>query len=131
MKRLANVSGKLNYVMREHAVFCWCATAAMVFTAQTFTTLHSFDGTDGNLYGTTSKLGAHGGGTVFKITPTGTRTTLYNFRAWARVMDRCRSHTAPRPQVTDETALRHRKRSYGAAQLRHGRAGHGVRTASR
>jgi uncharacterized repeat protein (TIGR03803 family) len=31
------------------------------------------------LYGTTSSDGTHGGGTVFKITPSGTLTTLYSF----------------------------------------------------
>src|SRR5271165_1737062 len=57
------------------------------------TTLHSFTGggdgyapedgmvqaTDGNFYGTTNLGGANGGGTVFKITPGGTLTTVYNF----------------------------------------------------
>ena len=63
--------------------------------AQTFRTLHSFDytdgrgpdaglvqATDGNLYGTTGAGGAGwlgGEGTVFKITPSGTLTTLYSF----------------------------------------------------
>jgi uncharacterized repeat protein (TIGR03803 family) len=36
-------------------------------------------GTDGNFYGTTTQSGAHGGGTVFKITPAGALTTIYNF----------------------------------------------------
>jgi uncharacterized repeat protein (TIGR03803 family) len=38
-------------------------------------------GTDGNLYGTTGVggLSTFGGGTVFKITPTGTLTTLWKF----------------------------------------------------
>src|ERR1035441_5091558 len=59
----------------------------------TLTTLHSFNGTDGEgpvaglvqaangtFYGTTYGGGAHGGyGTVFKITPTGTLTTLHSF----------------------------------------------------
>ena len=36
-------------------------------------------GSDGNFYGTTIAGGAQGNGTVFKITPTGTLTTLYNF----------------------------------------------------
>jgi uncharacterized repeat protein (TIGR03803 family) len=59
----------------------------------TLTTLHSFDlytdgcciasglvrATDGNFYGTTSYGGAKNGGTVFKISPGGTLTTLYSF----------------------------------------------------
>jgi uncharacterized repeat protein (TIGR03803 family) len=61
--------------------------------AQTLTTLHNFDGTDGyepsaplvqatngDFYGTTNAGGAYvQGGTVFKITPSGTLTTLYSF----------------------------------------------------
>jgi uncharacterized repeat protein (TIGR03803 family) len=35
--------------------------------------------TDGNFYGTALNGGAFGDGTVFKITPTGTLTTLYSF----------------------------------------------------
>jgi uncharacterized repeat protein (TIGR03803 family) len=35
--------------------------------------------TDGNLYGTTLIFGANGSGTVFKISPRGTLTTLYSF----------------------------------------------------
>lgn len=61
--------------------------------AGALTTLHSFfhgtDGSepfarlvqaaDGNFYGTTVSGGANGFGTVFKMTPTGTLTTLYSF----------------------------------------------------
>jgi uncharacterized repeat protein (TIGR03803 family) len=36
-------------------------------------------GFDGNLYGTTEGGGSHGAGTLFKITPAGTLTTLWNF----------------------------------------------------
>jgi uncharacterized repeat protein (TIGR03803 family) len=36
-------------------------------------------GTNGDFYGTTLSGGAHGGGTIFKITPSGTLTTLYAF----------------------------------------------------
>ena len=68
-----------------------CATATGL-PAQTFTTLASFNGTngngplaplvqgtDGNFYGTTNAGGANSRGTVFKITPGGTLTTLYSF----------------------------------------------------
>src|SRR5204863_8190868 len=61
-------------------------------SAQTLTTLHSFDGgdgrspeatlvqgTDGNFYGTTALGGAHFKGTVFKADTTGTFTTLHSF----------------------------------------------------
>ncbi len=36
-------------------------------------------GNDGNFYGTTAYGGSYGEGSVFKITPTGTLTTIYNF----------------------------------------------------
>jgi uncharacterized repeat protein (TIGR03803 family) len=63
--------------------------------AQTYTDLHEFDctvegcdpfypeimaqGRDGNLYGTLGDGGTATMGTVFKMTPSGTMTTLYNF----------------------------------------------------
>ena len=60
-------------------------------TAQTYTVLNSFDGpngnntfaglvqaTDGNFYGT-GLNGGKGGGTLFRITPSGVMTTLYSF----------------------------------------------------
>ncbi len=65
-----------------------------ITTSGTLTTLASFNssdgsqptgglvqGHDGNFYGTTSQGGTAGGqaGTVFKMTPSGTLTTLYNF----------------------------------------------------
>ena len=69
----------------------WGGFLSLVFSlsAQTFTTLDSFGGldafpvaplvqaTDGNLYGTTS--GVDWGGTVFRITTSGTLTTLHSF----------------------------------------------------
>jgi uncharacterized repeat protein (TIGR03803 family) len=93
MKRTVHELGKLNWGKRVYAVVVLCAAAAIALPAQTFTTLHSFDGTDGagplaplaqatngDLYGTTAGGGAYGyGGTVFKITPSGTLTTLYSF----------------------------------------------------
>lgn len=69
-----------------------------VSTSGSFTTLHDFSGltngenadgaspysslvagTDGALYGTALAGGAHGYGTIFKITPGGVFTTLYSF----------------------------------------------------
>src|ERR1039457_3341095 len=93
MKRTVNVLSKLNWATRACAVLVLCATTAIALPAQTLTTLFSFDGThgqqpagtlvqatNGDLYGTTYAGGANnGGGTVFKITPGGTLTTLYSF----------------------------------------------------
>jgi uncharacterized repeat protein (TIGR03803 family) len=71
----------------------WAATA-IALSAQTLTTLHNFgssgtdgqdpvagliQGADGNFYGTTQSGDVYPYGTVFKITPSGTTTTLYGF----------------------------------------------------
>jgi len=85
--------GKLTWGKKAYAVLVLCAATAIALPAQTFTTLFSFDGTDGaspyaglvqatngDVYGTTTPPGgANGEGTVFKITPSGTLTTLYSF----------------------------------------------------
>jgi uncharacterized repeat protein (TIGR03803 family) len=89
---------KLNRVTKAFGVSLLWAMAAIALPAQTFTTLVNFNsadganpfaaglvqGTDGNLYGVTGGGGANdtcvgGCGTVFKITPSGTLTTLYSF----------------------------------------------------
>jgi uncharacterized repeat protein (TIGR03803 family) len=44
-------------------------------------------GSDGNFYGTTSEGGTKNHGTVFKITPSGILTTLYNFCSQANCAD--------------------------------------------
>ena len=77
--------------------FVFCAATAIASRAQSFTTLVNFDqtdgadsvasliqGTDGDFYGTTKFGGANntcyqGCGTVFKMTPQGTLTTLHSF----------------------------------------------------
>jgi uncharacterized repeat protein (TIGR03803 family) len=74
--------------------FSYYGTAFKITTTGTFTSLHSFDGTDGdepiggliqaidgNYYGTTQTDGTYGYGTVFEITSGGTFTPLYNFCA--------------------------------------------------
>ena len=90
-------TGKFGAWKIIRGVFLLCAATAIVAPAQTFTQLHSFDfftdgadpsaplvqARDGNFYGTTVggvNLACPGGcGTVFKITPGGTLTTLHSF----------------------------------------------------
>jgi uncharacterized repeat protein (TIGR03803 family) len=69
----------------------FCVIAATVSSAQSFTTLATFDGINGqgpdgvtqgfngNLYGTTSGGGTSGVGTVFVFSRTGSLKTLYSF----------------------------------------------------
>src|SRR5450759_3972328 len=77
---------------RAYVVFVLCATTAIALRTQSFTTLHSFDGTDGanpvtpvvqaadaSLSGTTLSRGAYGHGTIFKITTKGTLSTPHRF----------------------------------------------------
>jgi uncharacterized repeat protein (TIGR03803 family) len=87
--------GKLSWENRACALLLLCATTAIASPAQTLTTIHSFDNTDGytplalvqagngSLYGTTDVGGADlalcgggGCGTVFEITPSGKFTSL-------------------------------------------------------
>jgi len=81
-----------------------CGTVFKMSPGGTLTTLYNFcsqtnctDGAqpigslvqaaNGDFYGTTSTGGTHDGGTVFKITPTGTLTILYNFCTRASCTD--------------------------------------------
>src|ERR1017187_6059208 len=92
MGRIVGALGKPNWGKRAYAVVVLCAITRIALPAQTFTTLVSFDATDGYwpyaglvqatngyLYGTTYAGGANGLGTVFKITQSGTLTTLHSF----------------------------------------------------
>ena len=87
--------------MKSCGIFLLWVAGAAALPAQTFTTLFNFNSTDGgspvaglvqgpdgNFYGTTyaggpsnpcEYTGYKGCGTVFRITPSGTLTTLYNF----------------------------------------------------
>jgi uncharacterized repeat protein (TIGR03803 family) len=106
MKRIVHMLDKLNWARRAFAVLVLCA-ATIALSGQTFTTLHSFDGADGgtpfaalvqatngDLYGTTYDGGAganctfqYGCGTIFKITRSGTLTTLYSFCSQSNCTD--------------------------------------------
>ena len=90
------------------------AATVIASPAQTFTTLHSFDGSDGatptfpsltqgldgNLYGTTAGGGTQGQGTIFDISPQGTFTTVYSFC----ILKRCDDGKSPRAGVILGTA---------------------------
>jgi uncharacterized repeat protein (TIGR03803 family) len=71
-----------------------CGTVFKITPSGSLTVLHSFigpptdgsapssppiQGTDGNFYGTTVQGGTQNFGTVYKVTPAGTLTTLYSF----------------------------------------------------
>jgi uncharacterized repeat protein (TIGR03803 family) len=88
---MGKISGRFGAVAGVTALM-GTMLAAIGATAQTFTTLHSFDSTDGsnpswalvqavdgNFYGTTPRGGTNASGTIFRITPAGTFTTIYNF----------------------------------------------------
>lgn len=86
---------KLNWWKTVFSVCALCAATAIASPAQSFKSLVRFNqydgslpyymslvqGPDGNLYGTTLSGGAHGWGTVFKLTPSGVLSTLYSFCA--------------------------------------------------
>lgn len=84
--------------------FSSCGTVFVMTPAGTLTTLYNFcsatecsDGAEplgslvqasnGDFYGVTEGGGAHGAGTIFKITPSGKMTTLYSFCALANCVD--------------------------------------------
>jgi uncharacterized repeat protein (TIGR03803 family) len=96
--RLFLIRASLSYCLRLLALgMLWLAITVTptALTAQTYSDLHDFDctlegcipfighlmaqGRDGNLYGALQTGGASNMGTVFKVTPSGTMTTLYNF----------------------------------------------------
>ena len=94
-------------ILRIICMFGGFLSLVLSLSAQTFTTLHNFEGpdgynpvrglvqaTNGDLYGSTSLGGANSEGTVFKITPSGTLTTLYNFCSQSSCSDGAQPNTA-------------------------------------
>jgi uncharacterized repeat protein (TIGR03803 family) len=99
--------GKTGLAQMACMVFVFCAAAAIAAPAQTVSTVYVFSGpdgelpqgliqgTDGNYYGVTfyggspnsSCPGGGNCGTAFKITPRGTRTTLYSFCSKTKCAD--------------------------------------------
>jgi uncharacterized repeat protein (TIGR03803 family) len=89
---LRDSSGTLYGIATLGGAVGW-GTVFKLDTSNTLTTLHSFtagaDGaspnaplimdSSGDLYGTTESAGAWGGGTVFRLDPSNTLTTLYSF----------------------------------------------------
>jgi len=97
-----NLSGVSKFAALRTALlaFGFCVAAAIIAHGQALAPIVTFNGTngsepragmiqgsDGNFYGTTSLGGANNGGTVFRMTPAGTLTTLYNFCSQANCTD--------------------------------------------
>ena len=86
----------------------WLAMAGVSAASDTFTSLVSFDktngnepnhtaliqATDGNLYGTTSYGGANGSGVVFRMSPSGTLDAIYSFCSLASCADGANPYTS-------------------------------------
>lgn len=84
---------RLGKCSRAGYVLLVCIAIRVACCAQTYSVLADFDGsngetpyrapllqgTDGNFYGTTQYGGTNNQGTVFRVTPSGTVTTLYSF----------------------------------------------------
>jgi uncharacterized repeat protein (TIGR03803 family) len=100
-------------ILRISGVVIGVLSLALSLAAQTFSSLHSFDLTDGSrpaagliqatngsLYSTTEYGGANANGTVFKITRSGALTTLYNFCSLSNCADGLNT-VAPLVQATN------------------------------
>lgn len=107
-----NLYGTAMYGGSSTQCYYGCGTVFKISAAGKFTTLYNFcsqtncadganpveslvQGTDGNVYGTTRGGGNSGGfGTIFKISPQGVLTTLYEFCSQPNCADGLGSHAA-------------------------------------
>jgi len=92
---------KLGWAKLACLLFTFCTASAIASSAQAFTTLASFNATNGanpvaglvqgfsgNFYGTAQVGGVNNdSGVVFEITPSGSQTTLYSFCSQANCTD--------------------------------------------
>jgi uncharacterized repeat protein (TIGR03803 family) len=76
---------KITPTGRLTTLYSFCSQSECADGYNPFTSL--VQATDGDLYGTIPFGGVYGGGTLFKITPTGTLTTLYSFCAQTHCTD--------------------------------------------
>ena len=85
-----------NRILPRHSLLLIVVTlfASVIVQAQTYTDLHNFNetdgccanypsmlgqGRDGNIYGATTSGGTNFYGNIFKITPSGTLTSIHSF----------------------------------------------------
>lgn len=104
IRSVLSFAKKPSAALRQATRVCWLCALAATFTtycaAQVFSNLVTFDyangaspssalvqGSDGNLYGTTDFYGSSCCGTVFRMTPNGTLTTIYSFCGQANCTD--------------------------------------------
>lgn len=80
------------------AIYSFCSLASCADGANPYTSL--IQASNGDLYGTTYSGGATGNGTLFKITTSGTLTTLYSFCSLAN----CADGSGPEGQLALDTA---------------------------
>jgi uncharacterized repeat protein (TIGR03803 family) len=79
-------------------IYSFCSLASCADGANPYSSL--FLGSNGDLYGTTYYGGANNNGTLFKITTSGTLTTLYSFCSLAS----CADGTGPEGQLAEDSA---------------------------
>jgi uncharacterized repeat protein (TIGR03803 family) len=109
----AETHNTVNVFLNEVLViFLLFAGTAIISSAQTFTTIYNFNtnslfgsyaglvqATDGNFYGASYYGAANNGGSVFRITPSGTLTTIYNFCS----QPKCTDGDGPNPGLIQAT----------------------------